>query len=251
MKPMGQWTDYESRIEADIDRIITVLDGLQTRCTFFVLGWIAEHHPTVVRSLVAAGHEVATHGYGHILLDQQTRGEFAADLDRSIAAIEQAGSKVEGYRAPGFVSQTWLFEELTARGLKYDASVLPGRWFKGALPSASRAPYQLPSGLWEFPYSTVNCLGAELPIFGGGYLRVTPYSMLASSIRRQNRADLPVVLYFHPREWDPAPPETGLTGFTRWRRNVNLAASRTKITRLIEEFEFTSIREAMAALEQP
>jgi polysaccharide deacetylase family protein (PEP-CTERM system associated) len=250
MKPMSSWSEYESRVLADTDRIIEVLDSLQSSCTFFVLGWVAEHHPDVVRHLLAAGHEVATHGYGHILIDQQTRESFCADLDRSIDVIEQAGQvKVEGYRAPGFVTVPWLFEELAARNLKYDASVLPGRFFNGAVADASRAPYLLPNGMWEFPYSIIKCCGAELPVFGGGYLRITPTGFLTSSIRRQNRSGTPVVVYFHPREWDPDPPETELIGVARWRREVKLSASRDKITQLLRTFKFTTIRDVLQALE--
>lgn len=246
--------------------LLRLLAAHGARATCFVLGTVAETYPQLVREIREAGHEVATHGYGHHPVYRLGREEFAADLDRSIDALEAVtGERVIGYRAPYFSvtpSQPWVFEVLAERGLEYDSSTYPiHRSLYGCYPgwkggSTERLPHrmELSSGrsLVELPCSTVRWAGQNLPVGGGGTLRLVPARLVCAAIRHLNNSGSPAVIYLHPFDLDaqelrgPRPDEPWKTRVLRWALNFNRAGNEAKLGRLLTEFRFTSIAEALA-----
>jgi polysaccharide deacetylase family protein (PEP-CTERM system associated) len=216
--------------------------------TFFTLGWVAERFPALVRRIAEAGHEIASHGYAHRLVYQTTRDEFADDLRRARTAIEAAcGMPVLGYRAPSYSitrDSLWALDVLLEQGYVYDASVFPIHHDRYGIPDAPRHPYRIrrPLGeLWELPGSTVQVGGQNLPIAGGGYFRLLPYSWTRWGIRRVNeRERQPAIFYLHPWEIDPDQPRIEASTLSRFRHYRNLAKTESRLRRLLSEFRFGS-----------
>ena len=246
--------------------LLRLLAAHGARATCFVLGTVAETYPQLVREICDAGHEVATHGYGHDPVYRLSREEFAADLDRSIDALEAVtGERVIGYRAPYFSvtpSQPWVFEVLAERGLEYDSSTYPiHRSLYGYYPgwrggSTQRLPHrvELSNGrsLVELPCSTVRWAGQYLPIGGGGTLRLVPARLWSAAIRHLNDSGWPAVVYLHPFDLDAEelrgrrPAEPWRARLLRWLLNFNRAGNEAKLSRLLAELRFTSIADALA-----
>lgn len=240
------WCRYESRIKRNVERILDVLDSHKQKATFFCLGWVARRHPDVMRMICEAGHELASHSDSHQLVYEQTREEFAADLHRSIDAIEQAsGLKVRAYRAPGFSiihGFEWAFDELAAAGIEIDSSVFPAPRAHGGLPEWDlRGPAILATAsgpLKLLPMNTVRLFGRSFVFSGGGYFRLCPVSALERLFASQPY----VMTYFHPRDFDPGQPVlTGLSTMRRFKSYVGLKTAMSKLERLIELFEFHDI----------
>jgi len=247
-----KWDSYESRVEAEVDKVLNLLSEAETRATFFVLGWVAERHANMVRRIQRAGHEIATHGYEHQLIYRQTPEEFAADLRRSIEIIGNiTGEQVLGYRAPSFsITQAnlWALEIIREQGLKYDSSIFPlvihDRY---GIAVAARHPHLLENGLWEFPIATIPILGKNIPVGGGGYLRVLPYSMVRWALKRINAEGQPFVIYFHSWELDPDQPRIRhVPLFYRFRHYVNLNKMENCVRALLRDFQFGPVREVFA-----
>lgn len=260
------WERQPSRVAASTRRVLAVLAERGVRATFFVLGWVAERQPEVVREIVAAGHEVASHGYAHELVYRQTPAEFTDDLRRSLAAIERALDGAPGpigYRAPAFSvteESRWALDVVREQGLSYDSSVVPveprngrvGAALRGGkrrgLAGAGRFAARRADGLWEFPVSTVRFGGRTWPVAGGGYLRLFPLWLTRAAIRRINAEGQPAVVYLHPWELDPAqPPVPGVARLSRLRHDLNLDRTEGRLRRLLAEFEFAPLREVFAA----
>jgi len=201
----ADWERIPGRVVANVRRLLALLAEHRTRATFFVLGWVADRHPEVVREIAAAGHEVGSHGYAHQLLDRQGPEEFADDLARSLAAIGCALGRpgaLLGYRAPGFSltpRTLWALDILRAQGIRYDSSLQPvlTRRGNGAY-GASRFVTRLEAGLWEFPVSTVRLAGYKCPVAGGAYFRLLPLWVTRRAIERINAEGRPAVVYLHP-----------------------------------------------------
>ena len=201
----ADWERIPGRVVANVRRLLALLAAHGTRATFFVLGWVADRHPEVVREIAAAGHEVGSHGYAHQLLDRQGPEEFADDLARSLAAIGCALGRpgaLLGYRAPGFSltpRTLWALDILRAHGIRYDSSLQPvlTRRGNGAY-GASRFATRLDAGLWEFPVSTVRLAGYNCPVAGGAYFRLLPLWVTRRAIERINAEGRPAVVYLHP-----------------------------------------------------
>lgn len=244
-----RWDSFESRVTANTERVLATLARRSTRATFFVLGWVAERYPSLVRKIAGYGHEIASHGYDHRLVFDLTPEEFRADLRRASAAIESAaGVRVRGYRAPSFSiteRSLWALDVLIEEGYTYDASIFPIHHDRYGLPSAPRHIHTITRSagtLWEVPGSTTRVSGMNLPIAGGGYFRLLPYGWTRLGIARVNRLERqPVVFYIHPWELDPEQPRLPASQLTRLRHYRNLSETVPRLERLLGEFRFDSI----------
>jgi polysaccharide deacetylase family protein (PEP-CTERM system associated) len=247
--PRTQWDSFESRVTANTERVLATLARRSTRATFFVLGWVAERYPALVREIADRGHEIASHGYDHRLVFDLTPEEFRADLRRARTAIESAaGVQVRGYRAPSFSiteRSLWALDILIEEGYTYDASIFPIHHDRYGLPSAPRHIHTITRSagtLWEVPGSTTRVSGMNLPIAGGGYFRLLPYGWTRLGIARVNRLEKqPVVFYIHPWELDPEQPRLPASQLTRLRHYRNLNETVPRLERLLSEFCFDSI----------
>ena len=238
------WPERECRVEANIERILAILAAGGAQATFFTLGWIAERYPAMVRRIVAGGHELASHGYGHLRASDQTRSQFQDDVTRSKAILEDiGGAPVLGYRAPSFSigpANLWALDVLQETGYRYSSSIYPIAHDHYGMPDAPRFAFYPngSDGLLEVPITTVRMMDRNLPAGGGGYFRLLPYALSRRMMRRVNRTDgQPAIFYFHPWELDPGQPRVGGVGFkTRFRHYVNLARMENRIRALTRDF---------------
>lgn len=246
-----EWDCFPSRVARSTDRLLDLLDRNGTRATFFVLGWVAERHPAVVRRIAEAGHEVASHSYWHHRVGDLSPDEFRADARKARHVLEQiTGQPVLGYRAPSFslVEGTeWMLDVLADEGYRYDSSLFPARKVgSGGYPGTGRWPRLVDTGsgrLLELPLTTVRWAGVTLPAAGGAYLRHLPYRMVQSGFRQCEEEGQPGVFYIHPWELDPEQPTIPGSLSARIRHYRNLDRTEELLERVLEEFEFTSARE--------
>jgi len=247
------WSGLESRVERGTERLLELFEEAGARVTWFFLGWVAERHPALVRRVAEAGHEIACHGYAHQLVYTQTQSQFAQDLERAKGILEEAcGAEVSGYRAPGFSitpATPWAFEAIAAAGFRYDSSVFPGPRGHGGLPGAPLSPYRIetPAGpLSEVPVSVVALGSKRLCFFGGGYLRITPYSLIRAMTGLVNLRGRPVVYYVHPREVDPTHPRLEMSALRRFKSYVNLDTTESKLRALVRDQRLGTMRSWLA-----
>lgn len=239
----SDWEHFPRRVEANTDRILAQFDRAGVTATFFTLGWIAERHPALVRRIVAAGHELASHGYDHTRADAQSEADFRADIRRAKAILEDtAGCEVIGYRAATFSiggRNPWAFAALASEGYRYSSSIYPVKHDLYGMPDAPRFPFQPGAGsLWEFPMTTARLLDRNLPCSGGGYFRLLPYRVFRLGLGRVNRHERrPGIFYTHPWEIDPDQPRVADCGrMSRFRHYVNLSRTATRLERLLRDF---------------
>lgn len=245
----SSWDQYPSRIESATDKVLELLSERNTRATFFLLGWVAERHPTMVRAIAAAGHEIASHGYRHTRVHQQTPAEFRLDVKRTKDVLEDiAGVPVLGYRAASFSideRSPWAFDILEDAGYRYSSSCYPIRHDHYGSPDAPRFPSTAGASgtLLEIPISTVRLLGRNLPCGGGGYFRLTPYAMSRWALRQVNGRDArSCVFYFHTWEVDPGQPRiSGVRLKSRARHYLNLGRMEARLRRLLLDFRWDRI----------
>jgi polysaccharide deacetylase family protein (PEP-CTERM system associated) len=234
-------------VEANIERILAVLAAGGVHATFFTLGWIAERYPEMVRRLADAGHELASHGFGHQRASAQARNEFLADIRLAKAILEDiTGRDVRGYRAPSFsvgAANPWAFDAIAEAGYRYSSSIYPIRHDHYGMPGAPRFAHEVRPGLLEIPVATVRLFRSNWPAGGGGYFRLLPYALSRWSIRRINAHDRqPAMFYFHPWELDPDQPRVPGTGAkTRFRHYVNLRRMAPRLTRLLRDFRWSRV----------
>jgi polysaccharide deacetylase family protein (PEP-CTERM system associated) len=249
------WSQREYRCEKNVARLLEMLAERGIHGTFFILGWIAERSPQLVRDIAAAGHEIACHGMSHKLIYRQTPEEFRAETRKSKALLEDlTGQPVYGYRAASFSivkSSLWALDELIDAGFTYHSSVFPIRPDNNGIPHAAHAPYEIeaPSGrkLVEFPMSIVNWGKVKLPVSGGGYFRIFPYWLTRKSLARINeRERRPFVFYLHPWEIDPGQPRIAASLKSRLRHYTNLSRCEARLGRLLDEFAFAPMREVLS-----
>ena len=252
--PFHRWDEQVSRVEYGMHRLLTVLEAAHVRATCFVLGWVAERHPELVKALHRAGHEIACHGYRHRLAYRMTPEAFTEDARRAKAILEDLiGEPVQGFRATSFsvvASTQWVLERLVQLGFRYDSSVFPIAHDRYGMPRARRFPHWVstPSGpIVEAPLATVRIGGWNLPIAGGGYLRHWPLDLIRWGIRRVNGKERqPVVLYVHPWELDPGQPRLpGMGWAARVRHYRNLHRTEARLQCLLREFSFGTLREVL------
>jgi polysaccharide deacetylase family protein (PEP-CTERM system associated) len=247
------WDALESRVVRNTERLLELFEQQDVRGTFFVLGWVAERYPSLVRQIAEAGHELASHGYGHGLIYEQSPAEFREDLRKSRATIgAAAGVSVSGYRAPSFSitpRSLWALDIIREEGFVYDASVYPIRHDRYGLPSSPRHFHTLEQSagtLWECPGSTVRLAGVNLPIGGGGYFRLLPYAWTKWGISRVNTQERQAaVFYLHPWEIDPDQPRMPASRVSRFRHYTNLSRTEPRLKRLLAEFRFAPLGELL------
>jgi polysaccharide deacetylase family protein (PEP-CTERM system associated) len=240
------WERSENRISFSLNKVLDILDYYDVRATFFVLGWVAERHPEMIKGIIDRGHEVASHGYEHGLLYNLEPGGFREDLSRGLEIVSSiTGSEILGYRAPSFTvtrDTEWAYSILSKAGIRYDSSVYPLKRKRCGIPDAPLIPYDIdtPSGvIREFPIATLEVGGLRFPMGGGGYFRLFPYSVTSMAIKRLNRKGIPAVFYLHPWELDPDQPvPAGVPWRQQWKHRVNLKQTEHKFRRLCEEFAF-------------
>ncbi|MBK9685554.1 MAG: DUF3473 domain-containing protein [Betaproteobacteria bacterium] len=238
------WDARECRVEANVDRILALLAERDTRATFFTLGWVAERYPQLVRRIVAGGHELASHGYGHQRASELNREELWQDVSRAKQLLEDlSGRAVPGYRAPSFSIGTgnlWAFDVLARAGHRYSSSIYPIRHDHYGMPDAPRFAYRLDNGMLEVPVTTLRLLDRNLPSSGGGYFRLLPYALSRWMIGRVNRQDREAaVFYFHPWELDTGQPRIpGIGAKTRFRHYVNIPRMERRLGALLRDFRW-------------
>jgi polysaccharide deacetylase family protein (PEP-CTERM system associated) len=249
--PSTSWPGFPVRVAANTDRVLRLLDEYRCRATFFILGWVAERHPKLVREISDNGHEVACHSYSHRRVTSLTPTEFRADLRRARAVIEDAaGVKVVGYRAPTFsiTRQTlWALEILSEEGFLYDSSIFPIRHDLYGFPGSPQSPYLVEFGskatLFEIPMSTFRLGGINWPTGGGGYLRHLPMQYTRWAIRRIRKEQRPLVMYFHPWELDPDQPTIPGKWTSRLRHYRGLGKMESRLREVLSERRFVPLRE--------
>jgi polysaccharide deacetylase family protein (PEP-CTERM system associated) len=240
----SEWEQRECRIEPNVERVLALLAAADTKATFFTLGWIAERYPALVRQIVGAGHELASHGYGHQRASDLAPVAYAHDIGRAKKLLEDLGGvEVRGYRAPSFsigAGNLWAFDALDRAGYRYSSSLYPIRHDHYGMPDAPRFAHRRGGGVLEIPPTTLRLAGRNLPASGGGYFRLLPYALSRWMLREVNRReDQPAVFYFHPWELDPAQPRiAGISRKTRFRHYLNLHRTEARLTRLLGDFRW-------------
>ncbi|MGH7888274.1 MAG: XrtA system polysaccharide deacetylase [Candidatus Binatia bacterium] len=249
-----QWIQYPLRVEQNTRRLLEMLGRHGIRATFFVLGWVAEHCPDLVREIALAGHEIGCHGYNHQRIGRADEKVFREDIYRAKAILEElSGALVRCYRAPSYsvTTQTlWALDILHHAGFEYDSSIFPVFHDQYGIPDAPRFPHYRSLGngrrILEFPPSTLSIYGANLPISGGGYFRLLPYGLTAWALRRINEKEAqPAMFYLHPWEIDPAQPRIAASWRSRFRHYQNLHSTEEKFDRLLDEFSWASLTEVV------
>jgi polysaccharide deacetylase family protein (PEP-CTERM system associated) len=250
--PKTEWEKSSTRVVDNVQTILNLLAARQTKATFFVLGWVADRFPEVVKMIAAGGHEIGTHGYFHDKITDLSPYQFEKDLEMSLNSLARLTSqKIVGHRASNFsiVSSTlWALEILARHGLEYDSSIFPiARKRYGIADYPNRMPHivNLNNGatIREIPLSTLNLGGKALPISGGGYLRLYPYAITELFVRRRNAQGLPAMVYFHPWELDVNQNRVKVGMLKSFQHYVNLDSTAWKLDRLLQKHAFTSIRE--------
>jgi polysaccharide deacetylase family protein (PEP-CTERM system associated) len=245
---VDDWDKMPSRLEHNVDRILALFDEHDTKATFFTLGWVAEHRPSVVRRIAAEGHEIASHGYEHTRVTNLDRKQFVKDVTRTRKILEDVGGNpVVGYRAPSFSigSETlWALDGLLEAGYRYSSSIFPISHDHYGLPAAPRFPFHVAgNSLLEVPLSTLPMFGRNWPCAGGGYFRLLPLSYSSWALSRINRKELmPAVFYFHPWELDPDQPKIDrLSAKTKFRHYVNLSRFEYRLTEMLKRFRWSTL----------
>lgn len=240
----GDWERIECRVERNVDRLLGIFDEHGTKATFFTLGWVAQRYPQLVRRIASSGHELASHGFGHLRASDQTRADFISDIDRAKKLLEDiSGVAVLGYRAPSFSigeSNLWAFDCLRMAGYRYSSSVYPVAHDHYGMPNAPRFPYKATEDFIEIPITTVRAFGRNLPAGGGGYFRLAPYRLSRWAIRRFNDEEQrPAIFYTHPWEIDPEQPRVAGVGLkSRFRHYINLHKTGERLCRLLGDFRW-------------
>ena len=254
--PRDSWLRRESRVERNTQVLLDLLAERGIRGTFFVLGWIAERHPGLIKRIAAAGHEIASHGFSHQLIYTQSPDEFREETARSKGLLEDlVGAAVIGYRAASFsITQRslWALDVLIDLGFRYDSSIFPIRHDRYGIPGASPEPGAIgaPSGrtIAEFPMSAATFLGVKVPISGGGYFRLLPYQLTLRGLTQINCTHgRPFTFYLHPWEVDPGQPRVRVGWLSRFRHYTNLDRCEPRLRRLLAEFRFGTMREVLRA----
>ena len=251
------WTSREPRVVGNTQRLLAIFEQFDVRGTFFVLGWVAERYPQLVRDIAARGHEIACHGLSHRLVYEQSPKEFHEETLRSKNLLEDInGSAVLGYRAASYSivrESLWALDVLVELGFVYDSSIFPVRHDRYGIPDAKRVAHRMstPGGasIVEWPLATAKILGCRLPVAGGGYFRLLPYWLSRWGLASINRSELqPFIFYLHPWEIDPAQPRVAASLLSRFRHYTNLGKCEERLKRLLDDFQFGTVRDGLEKL---
>ena len=248
--PTKSWDDFPLRVEQNTQKILALFEEHNIKATFFVLGWIAERCPQLIQEIVAAGHELGSHGYSHQLVYNQTPEIFRSETERSKKMLEDlTGVQIHGYRAASYSiteKSLWALDIIAETGFSYDSSIFPVKHDRYGIPNATEIPHRLttPAGyqLTEFPITALKLGNYKLPIAGGGYFRLFPYWFSEWGLKRVNRKQKqPFVFYLHPWEIDPEQPRLPATGLSKFRHYNNLHVCEERLKKLLKTFSFTSL----------
>ena len=244
------WPSLESRIERNLKELLAVLDNFSVKVTFFWLGWLAERHKDLVCMCRDAGHEIASHGYAHVLAYQVGPNAFRDDITRAKNILENIiGDQIRGFRAPGFSvteKAPWAFEVIKELGYQYDSSVFPAPRGHGGIVNSPLEPYfieTLSGHLLEIPMSIIEIFGRRTSLFGGGYLRLANKLMIKWGIDKLQTAGRPLIIYIHPREIDPAQPHLPLSLLRQFKCYVNLSSTLPKLKWLCKNYSMLTMLE--------
>jgi polysaccharide deacetylase family protein (PEP-CTERM system associated) len=251
--PRSEWAAMESRVCRNTERLLDIFDEFSVHSTFFVLGWVAERFPHLVAAIAARGHEIASHGYAHRLVYDQTPAAFRDDVRRAKRLLEDAsGATVAGYRAPSYSitpRSLWALDILIEEGYTYDASIFPIRHDRYGIPVSPREPFRIDrsvGSIVEVPGSTVRVGPMNLPVAGGGYFRIFPYRWTRWGIQRLNALEQhPAVFYLHPWEIDPDQPRLSAGALSRFRHYRNLSKTESRLRALLTHFRFGTVRQLL------
>jgi len=240
----SSWDDRECRVERNTDFVLQLFADAGIKSTFFTLGWVAERYPALVQRIVEQGHELASHGYAHFRVDEQTPTDFRADIRKTKQLLEDiGGAAIRGYRAATFsigAKNLWAFDVLHEEGYEYSSSVNPIRHDFYGMPDAPRFGFQPdgPSGITEYPITTVRLANRNFPCGGGGFFRLLPYALYRRALQRVNARDQQsCIFYFHPWEIDPNQPRIPNTSLkTRFRHYLNLERTASRLQALTRDF---------------
>lgn len=249
-----RWDSYPSRVVANTTRLLELFARHKVKGTFFILGWVGERFPQLVRDIAAEGHEIACHSYWHRLIYNLTPEEFREDTQRARDVLQEAaGCAVTAYRAPTFSiteRSVWALDILCEAGFRCDSSIFPIHHDRYGMPNAERYPYRIEreaAEIWEFPPSVARLGPWNLPIAGGGYFRLYPLALTSHCFRKLNEAGHPVIFYVHPWEVDPDQPRIPPRRRQNWRHYVNLDKTLAKLDRLLAQFRFGKLSEVQEA----
>jgi polysaccharide deacetylase family protein (PEP-CTERM system associated) len=248
---ISEWAGMPSHVERNFRKLLDIFSDCNVQVTCFFLGWVGERFPHLVKEAAARGHEIASHGYGHKLVFQQTRDQFHDDVRRARLLLEDiAGAPVVGYRAPGFSTTEetpWFFEALVSAGYQYDSSVFPASRGHGGIRDGRREPHRMDDvGLVEFPISVGDMMGKRVCFFGGGYLRLFPYWLIRKKAHEVLAEDRPVVFYIHPREIDPRHPRLPMSRKRTFKSYVNLDTTEWKVRQVLKDFPVSTFQNVIA-----
>ena len=245
------WEKYEHRIEIGTHRLLTLLDEAEVQATFFVLGYAAERSASLIREIASRGHEIATHGYSHQFVYNQTPQSFRDDVKRSIDLLEPLSEMpIIGHRAPYFSitpKSAWALEVLRECGIEYDSSVFPVTNYRYGFPGARRDIHEICPGLVELPLSTYRICRINIPIAGGAYLRLFPYTFIRCGLQRINESGQAAIFYIHPWELDPGHPRLNLAGRIKLTHYCNLRKTATKLRKLLQDFCFGTVSQVLSS----
>ncbi len=252
----AQWDNMEYRVEANTRSLLDLFEQSNIRATFFVLGWVARRSPDLIKEIHRRGHEVASHGMSHKLVFNQTPEEFYTETRDSKALLEDIiGARVEGYRASTYSitrRSLWALDALCDLGFVYDSSIFPIKHDVYGIPDAPQAPARIraPNGktIVEFPMSTSKLLGLRIPVSGGGYFRLLPYSITRAGLSKLNRMGRPFVFYLHPWEVDPGQPRIKTSALSTFRHYTNLSRCEARLKTLISQFRFSTMKDVLENL---
>jgi polysaccharide deacetylase family protein (PEP-CTERM system associated) len=250
----ADWDRLECRVERNTDAVIALFGETGVKATFFTLGWVAHRYPALIRRIVDAGHEIASHGWDHTRVFTMTPAEFKADLKRTRDTLEQAsGCAVTGYRAPSFSIDgrtPWAHEALSEAGYRYSSSVAPVKHDHYGWPEAPRFAFEPVKGssLIELPVTTAIFAGRTMAAGGGGFFRLLPYAFSSWAIKQVNTANQPATFYFHPWEIDPDQPRVADAPLrSKFRHYTKLGVMADKLRRVIGDFEWSRVDAVVAA----
>lgn len=241
------WDTFSSRVDLNTRWILDTLDRFGFKATFFVLGWVAQKHPEIVREIHQRGHEIASHSYWHKVIQFQTPEQFRADTRMSLAILQDiTGERVLGFRSSSASIADWVVEILAEEGLVYDSSLFPVMYHDvyGKLTDtdSSQPIEKLRNGLFEVKFSSLSLAGRELPWSGGGYFRLLPYAIFRRGVQKILSQQKVFQFYIHPWEIDEAPPRLpNLKPFYSFRRYVSIEHTRARFEQLLGDFQFISI----------
>lgn len=251
----SDWYWHSSRVEYSMYYLLDVLDKHNIEATFFVLAWVAERHPSLVKEMYKRGHEIASHGYAHRLLTSLTPHSFREDIHLSIDVLANLiGERISGYRAPAFSithTTSWAIDILKEANILYDSSIYPLSYHPDyGVADAPLQPFMFENGVWEIPLSCISLRHIRIPCSGGAYFRLFPYWLFKAMVHGVHKQHRSLVFYLHPWELDPDIPKIALPRAASLRHYSRLSSTKEKLQKLLVDFSFTSIRKLYSSLLQ-